>query len=303
MSYLRLKRFLAPPCYKISVAACCLLIPLSTAERTVAAEPGSPTVRVATWNIGDLSLVAQQKAQRALALFADTADVIALQECPDPGQPLTTDAGIEWHGVYEYSNAILSRWPIIQSGLVAANPAWARDLPWADIRPPTGPAFRIYSVHLTFNRKGNPFLRAARAVEIRRILIHARGFAGPVVLAGDFNTIGWILGGQASEPAIELLRASGYVDAFSAVGGRTQAFLGRLDWIYTRGFVAANQLLGDYDGSDHRWLQASLSASDAAVAQAVPVADGNPMTVLTLAALGLLGVAAWRKRKRRIGSP
>jgi endonuclease/exonuclease/phosphatase family metal-dependent hydrolase len=236
-------------------------------------------------------------------LFADTSDVITLQECPDPGQPLTTDAGSEWQGVYEYSNAILSRWPIVESGLVAANPAWARDLPWADIQPPDGPAFRIYSVHLTFNRQGNPFLRAARAVEIRRILIHARDFAGPVVLAGDFNTIGWILGGQASEPAIELLQASGYVDAFGAVGGRTHAVLGQLDWIYTRGFVAADPVLGDYDGSDHRWLQASIAASDAAAPDAPPGSDGALMTLLSLAALGLLSVAAWRKRKRRISVP
>lgn len=279
-----MKRFLAQ--------ACCLLIALS-------ATTGSANVRVATWNLGDLSGTTEGKAQRALTLFADSADVIALQECPSPGQPLATDAGIEWQGIYEYSNAILSRWPIVQSGLVAANPAWSRDLPWADIRPPTGPPFRIYSVHLTFSRNGNPFLGAARAVEIRRILIHASGFAGPVILAGDFNTVGWILGGQASEPAIKLLHASGYIDAFGAVGGRTHALLGRLDWIYTRGFASANQVLGDYDGSDHRWLQASLSFSDKAVAPTAPAPDRFPLTLLALTGLALWGLIAWRRRKRR----
>ncbi len=288
-----MKRFLAASCY--------LLIALSAATRTAAAEPGALAVRVATWNVGDLSLTAGGKAQRALELFADTADVIALQECPDPDQPLSTDTGIGWHGVFEYSNAILSRWPIIQSGLVAANPAWARDLPWADVQPPASPVFRIYSVHLTFRRGADPFLRAARAVEIRRILIHARGFAGPVILAGDFNTVGWILGGQASEPAIKLLRSSGYADAFSAVGGRTQAVLGRLDWIFTRGFAAADQLIGKYDGSDHRWLQASLTASDAAVTHAPPASDPGPPTLVVLTALALLGLVAWRRRKRRRG--
>ena len=280
---------------RLLAAACCLLIALSTAAR---AEDAAP-VRVATWNLGDLSINAEEKSQRALTLFADTADVIALQECPDPGRPLTTVGGSQWHGVFEYSNAILSRWPIVQSGLVAANPAWARDLPWADIQPPTGPAFRIYSVHLTFRRAGNPFLRAARAVEIRRILIHARGFAGPVILAGDFNTIGWILGGQASEPAIDLLRESGYADAFGAIGGRTQALLGRLDWIYTRGFAAADQVLGDYDGSDHRWLQASFFVSDAPVSQAAHIADRGPLLLLALTIAALWGATAWRRRKRR----
>ena len=302
MSYLRLKRFLALSWYKAQVTACCLLVGLSAPALAVAIEPDSSTVRVATWNLGALSSADQEKAQRALALFADTADVIALQECPDPGQPLTTEDGTKWQGVYEFSNAILSRWPIVQSGLVAANPAWARDLPWADIQPPAGPVFRIYSIHLTFNRGGNPFLGAARAVEIRRILIHARGFAGPVILAGDFNTIGWILGGQASEPAIELLQASGYVDALGAVGGRTQAVLGRIDWIYTRGFVAVDQILGDYDGSDHRWLKASISASDAAASDAAPILDSSPVALLAVTALGLLGVAAWRKQKRRVGT-
>lgn len=283
---MRIERFLAP--------ACCLLIALSAARGQDAA-----AVRVVTWNIGDLSLSAEEKSQRALALFADTADVIALQECPDPGGPLRSEAGIAWQGVYEYSNAILSRWPIVQSGLVAANPAWARDLPWADIQPPIGPAFRIYSVHLTFRRAGNPFLGAARAVETRRILIHARGFAGPVILAGDFNTVGWLLGGQASEPAIDLLGESGYADAFSAIGGRTQALLGRLDWIYTRGFAAADQVLGDYDGSDHRWLQASLTPSDAPVSQTALVADRGPLLLLALAVAALWGATAWRRRKRR----
>lgn len=282
-----MKRFLAP--------ACCLLIALSATAR---AEDAAP-VRVATWNLGDLGLNAAEKSERALTLFGDAVDVIALQECPDPGQPLTTAGGSEWHGVFEYSNAILSRWPIVQSGLVAANPAWARDLPWADIQPPGGPAFRIYSVHLTFRRAGNPFLRAARAVEIRRILIHARGFPGPVILAGDFNTVGWILGGQSSEPAIDLLRESGYADAFGAIGGRTQALLGRLDWIYTRGFAVADQVVGDYDGSDHRWLQASFVVSDAPVSQAAPVRDRGPLTLLAFTALALLGVTAWRRRRRR----
>ncbi|MDA0207560.1 MAG: endonuclease/exonuclease/phosphatase family protein [Acidobacteria bacterium] len=297
---MRLNRFLALSWYKVQVTACCLLVCLSATALAVATEPDSSTVRVATWNLGALSSADQEKASRALALFADTVDVIALQECPDPGQPLTTQDGSKWQGIYEYSNAILSRWPIVQSGLVAANPAWARDLPWADIQPPAGPAFRIYSIHLTFKRHGNPFLGAARAVEIRRILIHARGFVGPVILAGDFNTVGWILGGQESEPAIELLQASGYVDALGSVGGRTQAVLGRLDWIYTRGFAAADQVLGNYDGSDHRWLQASLSASDAAASDAAPMSESNTVTLLAATALGLLGVAVWRKRKRRV---
>ena len=260
-------------------------------------------MRVATWNLGDLGLAADEKVQRAIALFADASDVIALQESDDPGRALTADDGTEWQGVYEHSNAILSRWPILQSGLVAANPAWARDLPWADIQPPVGPAFRVYSVHLTFKRGGNPFIGAARAVEIRRILIHAQGFAGPVIIAGDLNTVGWILGGQASEPTIRLLKASGYVDAFGAVGGRTQAVLGRLDWIYTRGFGATNQVLGNYDGSDHRWLQASLSVSDAPAADPPPTENDDLVTLLSFAGLGLLSVASWRKRKQRIQLP
>ena len=303
LSCLRTKRFLVPSWRQMQIAAWLLLATLPAPIQAVTAEPDSPPVRVATWNLGGLSLAAHGKAQQALDLFAATSDVIALQECPDPGRPLTTDAGSQWHGVHEYSNAILSRWPIVQSGLIAANPAWARDLPWADIQPPNGPAFRVYSIHLTFKRHGNPFLGAARAAEIRRILLHARGFAGPVIVAGDFNTVGWIFGGQESEPSIELLEASGYVDAFGAVGGRTHALLGRLDWIYTKGFVATDQVLGDYDGSDHRWLKTSMAASNSAVSAAAPVADGSLVTLASFAAVGLWSVAAWHTRKRRIGIP
>ncbi len=257
-------------------------------------------IRVASWNMGDLSERPGGKAAHAWDLLSSKADVLALQECPTPDSSLDQQ---EWYGVYEHSNAILSRWPIIQSGLVAANPAWPRDLPWADIEPPSGPAFRIYSVHLTFRRGGTPFLAQAREVEARRILIHASGFDGPVVVAGDFNSIGWILGGQASAPAIQLLQLSGYTDALAAIGGRTHALLGRIDWIYTNGLHSTEPILGDYAGSDHRWLLANLSPSKDDPVQVPTSAGNNSVALLAVTALGLSGIVVWWKRRVRLGSP
>lgn len=254
-------------------------------------------VRIASWNLGGLSQSADEKTALAMELLAESADILALQECPEPSTSPAAEQG--WQGVYEYSNAILSRWPILRSGLVAANPAWPRDLPWADIQPPNGPVFRVYSAHLTFKRGGIPFLTQARAIEARRILIHASSFEGPVILAGDLNTVGWIFGGQESEPAIQLIEASGYTDALFTIGGRTQGLLGRLDWIFSRGFQSAEPVLGDYAGSDHRWILARLVVGDAGV---VPqrISGSFPIgAVLAVTVLALLGGAVWRRRRTR----
>lgn len=252
-------------------------------------------IRVTAWNMGDLTETATDKASHALQRFSDQADILALQECPAPSE---LAAPLAWNGVYEYSNAILSRWPITSSGLVPANPTWPRDLPWADIQPPSGPAIRIYSVHLTFRQGGTPFLAAAREIETRRILTHARSFDGAVIIAGDFNSIGWILGGQASEPAIQLLQLSNYNDALATVGGRTHAFLGRLDWIFARGLISSEPIVGGYAGSDHRWISASF-VPDGGQPQHLPPSEAGNGLVQAATAVVILGLFVWWKRVRR----
>jgi endonuclease/exonuclease/phosphatase (EEP) superfamily protein YafD len=258
---------------------------------------GQPTeIRFASWNMGDFSEPASGKASRAWQLLSDRADVLALQECPAPTESAEQ---IDWFGVYEHSNAILSRWPITDSGLVAANPAWPRDLPWANIQPPAGPEFRVYSVHLTFRRGATPFLAEARAIEARRVLTHSRNFEGPVIIAGDFNSIGWILGGQASEPAVQLLGISGYNDALATIGGRTHALLGRLDWIYSRGLLSTAPFVGEFAGSDHRWISASFSPNEQAGQQMPPSESSNEAVQLAASlVLALFIFAMWRRRGR-----
>lgn len=252
-------------------------------------------IRVTAWNMGNLGETTTEKAAQALDQFSEQADILALQECPAPSSNATR---LAWNGVFEYSNAILSRWPIIASGLVPANPSWPRDLPWADIQPPSGPAVRIYSVHLTFRRGGTPFLATAREIETRRILTHANGFSGPVIVAGDFNSVGWFLGGQASEPAIRLLQLTQYNDALAMIGGRTHAILGRLDWIFSRGLTASEPVLGEYAGSDHRWISTTF-APDEGERQQMPPSGSSNGFVQSAAAIGVLALAVWWRRRTR----
>jgi endonuclease/exonuclease/phosphatase family metal-dependent hydrolase len=144
-----------------------------------------------------------RRIDRALELFRKAdhlhgADVIALQEMDAPGtETLARVLGYDY--VYypsalhpkthrDFGNAVLSRWPI-QSDHKRVLPhlsglrRMARAVTAADLRLPGG-LVRVYSAHLATPAELLPQGRVDQALAIAE---DARGFRGPVIVAGDFN--------------------------------------------------------------------------------------------------------------------
>jgi endonuclease/exonuclease/phosphatase (EEP) superfamily protein YafD len=226
---------------------------------------------IATWNVfsarAGLWTIASQ-FHGALGL----ADVVCLQEARRGTHSLTQrlarDFGYPWH-FQVGSDAILSRFPIVASGKVHINRIVGRRAPWVTLllNRPNETLLRVYSVHLSYKRGLWPFVKSVRWAEARRIERHLRKpastFTGPTVIAGDFNSVGWVIGGWGTEPSLRVMRTLGFRDAIER--NRRTHLLGRLDWILARGLDIGTPSIGNFSGSDHRWLLSRLRLPHSAV--------------------------------------
>lgn len=211
---------------------------------------------VLTWNIhGGRN---HEKLIREMNTELRTCQVWSLQEA---GQE--TDAWLgevaEIQGrqqVQKHSNRILSTLPIVDGGAVPLPPDGHRSAVFADIQVAPDQLVRVYTFHLTYKHKGNPFVGSLRAQEIEGVLEHARSWNGPVVLAGDFNSLGYFLGGSSREPAIRSVLREGFEDAHGGRNRRTHTWAGHVDWIFSRFLELIRGDFGRKSGSDHIWLRA-----------------------------------------------
>jgi endonuclease/exonuclease/phosphatase family metal-dependent hydrolase len=168
---------------------------------SAAAPPdGDGALRVVTFNVA----YAKQIPAAIAALRAEPlrgADVIALQEMDAPGSAAIAQA-LGFNYVYypasrhpktarDFGNAILSPWPIEESRKVllpgvSRGSHQARAAVRASVRVGKG-TVTVYSVHLT-----SPWGMGGggRARQVDAILGDADGIAGPIVIAGDFNSHG-----------------------------------------------------------------------------------------------------------------
>ena len=269
---------------------------------------GQP-LRVASWNIGQARDAAAVREGLRNPRLSSECDVLALQETgasedDDLVAALASERG--WRFTGNASNAILSRWPILRSGRAVIGVSRTRELPWAEIDAPFGPV-RVYSVHLTFRNGGWPFEQELRFQETAWILYHLERTEPPpapdtpVILAGDFNTAGWVLGGHQREKAMRLLASRRF---FPAPGdGATHMLFGRLDWIVARGLQGVDGGVGSFSGSDHRWLWAQLEpVGQDAIPPSVAIRGASLAAIAPLGAL--LGVTlTWLGRKRLYREP
>lgn len=170
--------------------------------------------------------------------------------------------------------AILSRWPLTDVEVielpyqgVVINSA-RRVAVAATAMTPDG-AVRVYAVHLD-----NRISPSARVAQLAPVLERTRGWPGPVVIGGDFNTspFSW-LGGVVPVPtgrqddAVEgAVRRAGLTTPVTA-SGATSAWLDmRLDAIYTRGVaVHGFGVSRDVRISDHLplWADVAVGLGDA----------------------------------------
>jgi len=191
-------------------------------------------------------------AQIADAIRELDPDVVCLQEVPwhwgNAARRLAEELGLNyvyvrangnrWAILFEEGEAILSRYPLRDTGLLELTPRASffqrRMVLRATVDTPEGP-LRIFTTHLTHD---NPAANRGQAASLGAFV--ARSGRGPAVVAGDFN----------AEEGTPQIRALGWVDSFRQMhpdlaghtccvddltAGPEQTFRQRIDYVF---FVA-----------------------------------------------------------------
>jgi len=153
-------------------------------------------------------------------------------------------------------DVIVSRLPTLRGGSIIVNAETGRQAAWADISVGSA-AVRVYDLHLSYKVSKSPFITEVRSSEVLAVLDHLSDWAGPAVIAGDFNTVGWFFCCHRDAPLLDRLREAGFIEA--SAKGPTQWSAGKVDWIFSRGLQVEKKELGKYAGSDHRWLKTVFS--------------------------------------------
>jgi endonuclease/exonuclease/phosphatase (EEP) superfamily protein YafD len=208
------------------------------------------TITVSSWNIrgGGKWPEVQQEFSKALA---STSEIITLQEVhSDQAETLAQFAGMNFY--YSGSNAILTKLEIRNSGIVYSA-STNRTNPWIEVEW-RGEPLLIYGPHLAYKVKTWPWISGIRLQEMQDHLAHANGRRA--IIAGDLNTVEGALW-NSPEPSVKTCFQNGFVDALTSNNGFTHV-LGRLDWILARGFHVLKSTRGNFSGSDHRWIRATL---------------------------------------------
>ena len=206
-------------------------------------------VRVVSWNIALGIRLSAVNRHLSSAKNLKRADVLALQEVSRTrrtSQARTLAAELKMNYVYagahrcqlarERGQAILSPHPILRAWrIVLPRVRHPRIALAADIQ--IGPdVVRVVNVHLENRTRINPFIIKRRAAQMSFLLdwLETAGHAR-TILAGDLNTLGFIVDRGRSEILTEMLEAAGYSDAHPGETRSTHRPLwSRLDYIFTR---------------------------------------------------------------------
>jgi vancomycin resistance protein VanJ len=265
-----------------------LLVPLGLAAAVVAGPvtglcvpwrlllspaPAGPRLRVLTCNLHGSRAVEPGRLE-ALVQGAE-ADVVALQEWPE-AEASSLGTGPGWHRHATPRLFLASRFPIrlvTDLGLDSYGPQGS--VTRYDLETPAG-VVHLFSLHLASprdgvyetlheNRKGPAEVRAnsaRRRQQSEHVARHADPLAGPVLLAGDFNT--------PPESAIFRQVWADYSDAFGVAGwGWGYTFSGgktlvRIDHVLAgKGWHCGRCRVGPDVGSPHRPVVADLTWSGA----------------------------------------
>ena len=243
-----LNRFLKPAPFRIWKGVLCFcLLPLFQAN----------AFQVGNWNIHngkELKTVIEKIKTSELK----KADLLSFQEVVDDSTQTQSQELAAATGLSVYApgrDIILSRFPFVKTGELALN-SGGRTATWAVVQLPNQKELLFYSVHLSYKYGINPFVSSRRGKEMQVILDHAESFSGPILVTGDFNSIGWLIMRFGKEAAIRKLKKAGFTDAHDGLSFRTHKLVGHIDWQFSKGLKVLDQKVGDYTGSDHRWLTA-----------------------------------------------
>ena len=225
------------------------------------------TLKVVTWNIKWGIEAAAAAEMLATDDSLKDADIVILQEMHEDAVrevAARLGAGFVYYAATFHprlqrhvGNAILSRWPITDDRkLVLPHDAWfigtgrAAVIATVTVR---GESLRVYGVHFaTAMAVGDNGIRD----QLRTVMRNADSIAGPVLVAGDFN----------STSAGGLLLDKGYTWHTRRIGPTAAGGLA-LDHIFTRSLPIAASRVGSVNRkhlpSDHRpvWALITLAAT------------------------------------------
>jgi endonuclease/exonuclease/phosphatase family metal-dependent hydrolase len=211
----------------------------------------------------------QEAAERSspeVPTVADLAGALGLHYAFAPADVL--DEGRVASGL-----AILSRYPILEPRVIELSRhelkfnTRCRIALHAQIDTPFG-RMSIYNVHLDTRITGQQ-----RLDQMMPVLDAAASWAGPVIVAGDFNTsnLRWLwnvvpmpFGANDSERVRQAFRDRGFSSPLDG-GSRTLDVLWlpfRLDWIFPRGLDAVSAGVTEIGFSDHNAVWVQLSDPD-----------------------------------------
>lgn len=217
-----------------------LLLPLAA---PASADTAPDTLTVASQNVQAGSGTA---AESALALSAEGADVIALEELDGAAREAASEALDESHP-YSYAVGTVglwSRYPIVNEQPLDLDLGWNRALA-ADLETPSG-LVSVYVVHAASLRPGAQSDRDGMLTELAAIV--ERDENERVLVMGDFNA-------TSTDPALRALQRS------VSEPNRTAASLGftwpsgmpiaRIDHIFQHGLEATESSVMEAGESDH----------------------------------------------------
>jgi endonuclease/exonuclease/phosphatase family metal-dependent hydrolase len=239
---------------------------------------GSP-LRVVTFNIAYAV-----KIDLAIEVLKETPqlrnpDILALQEMDAPGTERIARA-LGMNSVFvpsavhpktdrDFGCAILSPWPLVEPGkVVLPIAAFGSRIRRSAVRATVqlgNDRIRVYSLHLP-----SPLgvTGAGRRQQLEVLLADAAGFAGPVLIAGDFN----------SHDVGRQLVEAGYSWPTRDVGATSRFFFFgmSIDHVFARGLVAwngvevAGAIKDNRGASDHRPVWVVLVVPEAAAGDEPP---------------------------------
>ncbi|MDH5392679.1 MAG: hypothetical protein OEY11_05785 [Gammaproteobacteria bacterium] len=243
-----------------------LIQPVQRLQTTIGLVPAAhsqkDSVIIAIWNLHNQQSWHKSDNNAVISQqFADTSlgksDLVALQEVEQftEMKAIAGQNAFQFHGSRD---AILSKLTVMGSGRVVIN-SKGKDAFWADVELKNGRLMRLYSVHLSYKKGRSPFIPRIRGDETKALLDHAEGFTGPVVIAGDFNTLSLLSPDFSKIPVFTHLKNAGFKSSRPLGACNSQIPLGEQDWIFIKNARSLRFVCGNYAGSDHRWIQAEIS--------------------------------------------
>lgn len=276
----RRRRYPRPLLLALALAAAATLGACASTPR---AAPGS-ALRVLVYNIhAGKDAAGVENLQRVAALIRDTgADLVLLQEV-DRGtrrsggvdQVAELERRTGFHGAFgrtldyqggEYGIAVLSRWTIVSDTLVPLPVEPAQERAGGSYEPrgalrvtvkAPGGVVGIVNTHL--DPSGDDVYRRQEVEAVRRIAADLRARHPRTVVGGDFNA-------EPGTPTIDTMLADGWLDAWSACGGRdgltypADAPIKRIDYVFLApGLGCADAGVLQTTTSDHRPVLVTLT--------------------------------------------